>query len=117
MHPLNKNPNFRSYKKATNMQKLYKLTIVILMCSVNLLCIHPLTKNGGHGDPMEDDARHRLDYEFRRLAGPDGTIPQHMREKELALQQHYQPIILFNKIMLIHACNHKQFGMLVVHGM
>ena len=84
MHPLNKNPNFRSYKKAMNMQKLYQFTIVILMCSVNLLCIHPLTKNGGHGDPMEDDARHRLDYEFRRLAGPDGTIPQHMREKELA---------------------------------
>ena len=96
-----------------NMQKLYQFTIVILMCSVNLLCIHPLTKNGGHGDPMEDDARHRLDYEFRRLAGPDGTIPQHMREKELA----FAAIILFNKIILIHACNHKLVGMLVGHGM
>lgn len=36
------------------------------------------------GDPMEDDARERLDYEFRRLRSPDGTIPEHMREKELA---------------------------------
>lgn len=36
------------------------------------------------GDPMEEDARERLNYEFRRLADPDGKIPEHMREKELA---------------------------------
>ncbi|MBI3512143.1 MAG: T9SS type A sorting domain-containing protein [Bacteroidetes bacterium] len=36
------------------------------------------------GDPMEEDAKGRLDYEFRRLVGPDGKIPDHMREKELA---------------------------------
>ncbi len=36
------------------------------------------------GDPMEESASDRQDYERRRLAGPDGTIPEHMREKELA---------------------------------
>jgi Secretion system C-terminal sorting domain len=36
------------------------------------------------GDPMEESAQQRLAYEFKRLADPDGKIPEHMREKELA---------------------------------
>ena len=36
------------------------------------------------GEPEEDDAAQRGAWEFKRLAGPDGTIPQNMRQKELA---------------------------------
>ncbi|TND09295.1 MAG: hypothetical protein FD123_1382 [Bacteroidetes bacterium] len=36
------------------------------------------------GDAMEDNARERHEYEFNRLVSPDGTIPDHIREKELA---------------------------------
>jgi len=36
------------------------------------------------GGPMEESVSDRQDYERRRLAGPDGNIPEHMREKELA---------------------------------
>jgi hypothetical protein len=67
------------------MKKLLQFTLAVLLCGSNLLCTHPAEKKPENsGDPMEDDARQRLDWEFRRLAGPDGTIPAHMREKELA---------------------------------
>lgn len=36
------------------------------------------------GDPMEEDLSERQAYELARLAGPDGKIPEHIREKELA---------------------------------
>lgn len=36
------------------------------------------------GDPMEEDLSARQQYELMRLAGPDGKIPEHIREKELA---------------------------------
>lgn len=36
------------------------------------------------GDPMEEDISSRQQYELQRLAGPDGKIPEHIREKELA---------------------------------
>lgn len=36
------------------------------------------------GDPMEENLSARQKYELSRLAGPDGTIPEHIREKELA---------------------------------
>ncbi|MEO5645797.1 MAG: T9SS type A sorting domain-containing protein [Bacteroidia bacterium] len=68
------------------MKKLLHFFIAALLCGTNLLCTHTSEKKEpeNSGDPMEDDARQRLDWEFRRLAGPDGTIPEHMREKELA---------------------------------
>ncbi|MCA6364036.1 MAG: T9SS type A sorting domain-containing protein [Bacteroidetes bacterium] len=37
-----------------------------------------------HSEGMEEDARARMEYELARLAGPDGKIPDHIREKELA---------------------------------
>ncbi|HET6993087.1 MAG TPA: hypothetical protein VFJ43_17265, partial [Bacteroidia bacterium] len=66
------------------MKNFYKLAAAAFLCGSNLLCTHPIEKKERPGDAMEDDARQRLDWEFRRLAGPDGTIPAHMREKELA---------------------------------
>jgi hypothetical protein len=66
------------------MKNLYKIIAVALLSGSNLLCTHPLAKNKIPGDAMEDDARQRLEWEYKRLAGPDGTIPAHMREKELA---------------------------------
>lgn len=36
------------------------------------------------GDPMEESLTDRQRWELRRLAGPDGTIPDHIREKEIA---------------------------------
>ena len=68
------------------MKKLYQLAAVTILCGSNLLCTHPIEKKSvaKQGDAMEDDARRRLDWEFKRLASPDGTIPAHMREKELA---------------------------------
>lgn len=68
------------------MKKLLQFSLAAVLCGSNLLCTHDLKekKSESSGDPMEDDARQRLDWEYRRLAGPDGTIPAHMREKELA---------------------------------
>ncbi|MDQ3108604.1 MAG: T9SS type A sorting domain-containing protein [Bacteroidota bacterium] len=68
------------------MKKLLHFLIAALLCGSNLLCTHTADKkeSDNSGDPMEDDARQRLDWEYRRLAGPDGTIPAHMRKKELA---------------------------------
>jgi hypothetical protein len=37
-----------------------------------------------YGEAMEESAAERMAYEFARLAGPDGKIPDHIREKELA---------------------------------
>lgn len=65
------------------MKKLLQFSIAAIVCGSNLLCTHAdkkATKNSGEGM----DAQGRLEYEFSRLAGPDGTIPAHMREKELA---------------------------------
>ncbi len=64
------------------MKKIIQISFAAFLVGSNLLCTHAKLKNSG--DPMEDDARERLDWEYRRLAGPDGTIPEHMREKELA---------------------------------
>jgi len=36
------------------------------------------------GEAMENDANERLQWELRRLAAPDGKIPDNMRSKELA---------------------------------
>ncbi len=36
------------------------------------------------GDPMEESQSDQQKYEVGRLAGPDGTIPEHIRQKELA---------------------------------
>jgi hypothetical protein len=67
------------------MKKLIHISLAALFCGSNLLCTHPANKKTENsGDPMEDDARQRLEWEYKRLAGPDGTIPAHMREKELA---------------------------------
>jgi hypothetical protein len=66
------------------MKKFLQFSCAAILCASNLLCTHPAEKKENHGDALEDDAKQRLDWEFRRLAGPDGTIPAHMREKELA---------------------------------
>jgi hypothetical protein len=67
------------------MKKLVHISLAALFCGSNLLCTHPANKKTENsGDAMEDDARQRLEWEYKRLAGPDGTIPAHMREKELA---------------------------------
>lgn len=66
------------------MKKFLQFSFAALLCGSNLLCTHPAEKKENSGDAMEDDAKQRLDWEYRRLAGPDGTIPAHMREKELA---------------------------------
>lgn len=67
------------------MKKIAQLIAALIFCGANFLCTPPLEKKSlKPGDPMEDDARRRQEWEFKRLAGPDGTIPAHMREKELA---------------------------------
>jgi hypothetical protein len=66
------------------MKRFYMLTATAFLCGANILCTHPQKKIAERdGDLMEDDARQRLDWEYRRLAGPDGKIPEHIREKEL----------------------------------
>ncbi|HEU4718347.1 MAG TPA: T9SS type A sorting domain-containing protein [Bacteroidia bacterium] len=66
------------------MKKICFPAIFICLALISA-CSHPEKKKIiPPGDPMEDDAEARNAWEFKRLAGPDGTIPDHMREKELA---------------------------------
>lgn len=37
-----------------------------------------------YGGAMEEDPDGRAEWEYKRLAGPDGKIPDHIREKEIA---------------------------------
>src|ERR1041385_8669982 len=78
------------------MKKFLHFSCAAIICASSLLCTHPAEKKEAHGDPMEDDAKQRLDWEFRRLAGPDGTIPVHMREKELAFAATLPSDIMIN---------------------
>ncbi len=57
----------------------------LLFASAAFLCGCTSAEKPGHlGAPMEDNPQKRLEWELKRLAGPDGTIPVNMRQKELA---------------------------------
>lgn len=64
------------------MKKLY-FSAILLATGFAISCSSPSKKNTA-GDPMEESAGDRLQYEFNRLVAPDGKIPDHIREKELA---------------------------------
>lgn len=66
------------------MKKHLLVAVAALLCGLGWFCSPREKEVERPGDAMEDDARERLDWEYRRLAGPDGTIPDHIREKELA---------------------------------
>lgn len=65
------------------MKKIYLLAFAFATGFV-VSCSDPEKPAAAPGDPMEESAEDRLEFEYRRLAGPDGTIPDHIREKELA---------------------------------
>ena len=69
------------------MKQFYILAAAAMLAGTAFFFLPHQKKNNSEkhlGDPMEDDARERLEWEYKRLVGPDGTIPDHMREKELA---------------------------------
>lgn len=67
-----------------------KITVSALLLFAGISVFLSYAKSSRHsgpvrmGDAMEDDARARMEYEFKRLATPEGIIPDHIREKELA---------------------------------
>ncbi|HLG35732.1 MAG TPA: hypothetical protein VI757_12695, partial [Bacteroidia bacterium] len=63
--------------------KPFLLFTTALICTTSIaLWFYPAKNPSPAGDAMT--AQGRADYEFQRLAGPDGKIPEHIREKELA---------------------------------
>lgn len=65
--------------------KKITLVIAVLATAFSVYLFLPAKKSAkAAGDPMEESAEERLAYEFKRLADPDGKIPDHIREKELA---------------------------------
>lgn len=57
---------------------------VFLAAIAGLLIVKSESTVAIGGDPMQENLSGRQRYELERLAGPDGTIPDHIREKELA---------------------------------
>ena len=66
------------------MNKLYVPLLLLLAASAYFLIPGEPEKISAPGDPMEESVGDRKSWEFQRLAGPDGKIPAHMRQKELA---------------------------------
>jgi hypothetical protein len=69
------------------MKKIFSpLTVITAGIAVFLItgCSNPNAEPLKIGDPMEEDLSERQQYDLMRLAGPDGKIPEHIREKELA---------------------------------
>src|ERR1051325_10601476 len=70
------------------MKQISAITVAVLATTSAFFFLQPqkknISENKTFGSPMEDDARQRLEWEYKRLAGPDGTIPVNMREKEIA---------------------------------
>lgn len=60
------------------------LTVIAAGTAVFFVMNSPNDAVANVGDPMEEDLSARQEYELMRLAGPDGKIPEHIREKELA---------------------------------
>lgn len=60
------------------------LTVIAAGTAVFIILNRQNVAVAGTGDAMEEDLRGRQAYELQMLAGPDGKIPEHIREKELA---------------------------------
>lgn len=62
--------------------------VPLALCGIAVtLTIFTLTNNQpatGSGSSFEEDVESRAEYELMMLAGPDGKIPDHIRQKEIA---------------------------------
>lgn len=65
------------------MKKFFLLLPLAVASSAVYFLVNP-SSNAIMGDPMEESLTDRQRYELARLAGPDGKIPDHIREKEIA---------------------------------
>jgi len=73
------------------MKTIYKLTALIAVSALMISGVIYTHSKGvtkliatTPGEGMDNDAQDRLQWELRRLAAPDGKIPDNMRAKELA---------------------------------
>lgn len=64
--------------------KKYFLALSVAIAATALFFVFNQSPVAVAGDPMEESLSDRQRYELQRLAGPDGKIPDHMRQREVA---------------------------------